>query len=146
MDDKVKVCDDCLLSGDHQGHKIKQLAKIKQESNERKNQLSEAMQVLVKYDTEIDVVVEKERAILNGSIKERFQEIRKRLFMTEIDLMHTVTSFVDVEKQRAHEGYGVQSELGKEFNRKIENQKNILASENMFDLIEEDVKESSTLR
>ena len=88
---------------------------------------------------EVNLALTNKRLVLNDSIKQKFDEMRRKILLTELDMLGAVNTFIDVEREKATQDFGAQAGIRKEFAKKIEDHNNVMKQEKFFDIIEEGV-------
>ena len=142
LSDKAMICDACALSGEHNGHKMQSMSRVKQEANERKNQLREVLGKIKAHQSESDSLLEKRKAIVSENIREKFKEVRKVFLCSEMEIMSRIDTFMRLGKEKVIKDLGMGTEIKKELSTKLDEQSSILKSSNFFDLMEEDLSTS----
>ena len=94
LTDKTKICHECVVFGDHVGHKIKRMKEVKDQGVEKKKSLQEGLQVLDKCQSEDDALFEQMKNNLLDTMKDRFGEIKLILNTKELEWhMHVSNLF-----------------------------------------------------
>ncbi|CAG9334280.1 unnamed protein product [Blepharisma stoltei] len=112
LDDRQKVCANCVLFGDHKGHEIKQFEELLHEFSMKTETLSDMLQtieksLILKIEKDIkqrlDTIYEnfqKKKAKIDTEIKKGFQNLKNKLSEIERSTVKTFQTNCDyIEKQ-----------------------------------------------
>ena len=85
LQDKVKICYDCALFGEHKWHNIKKIKELKAKGNKVKSDLEESLENFRKSLSERDLDVERLKMEIFGTMGSQFEEIKNALGTKELE-------------------------------------------------------------
>ena len=141
LTDRCKVCHDCVYDGDHKGHEIKSLKKIRLDLNQEIGELESMLDDIDKQHTKTVRKLEEQKLNLLEVIRNRFQSLRYQLTKKEAELWYTVNSYFDSERSLVNGLYGPNSSTRNSLVQKILDRREISCRQNIFEIIEEKVSQ-----
>ena len=137
--DKTKICHDCALFGNHKGHDIKPLKKIKLNCKHNEQQLQKALDTLDAHHEEMNNRVQDMKISMEKTIKFRFKELQQLLKSKELELLQETKYFFDYQKQQIYTTFGAHSTLRRDLAEKISEYKQP-QDDQFFKLLDEDLE------
>ena len=142
LTDKIKVCDECALTGSHSGHKIKPMTIIGEETNKKKVELRNALNTINKHEGQVSSIFQSKRNFLHDKVRSKFEEIRKVFLCSELELLSKSSSFLNFAVEKVDKELNIDRNLPVELSAKLEQQANIFKLPNFIEVMEEDVSTS----
>jgi len=97
LNDKSKVCDECIETGDHERHKLIPIKKIRAEVEEKIKKLKSTSESLDKYYNGLEEVYSLRKVGIIENVKKRFSEIHQTLKQKEEAMCHTIDRYFNQE-------------------------------------------------
>ena len=135
--DKTKICDDCIIFGNHKNHELKAMHEIKAQKFKEQRILEETLEELKSHRTNLISTLDKKKLHVTRTIKIRFEELRSSLFKREFELLGELNSFFEAAKKRLNVASIGDAEAGKEIIKKINDRKDFLSHDNFFEIVDD---------
>jgi len=142
LEDRCKVCDDCVHEGAHFGHKVRLLKKMQGDVNGKLKTLEQVLETHDKYWKEVSEVYEETRELFLEATREECANLKWLITIKELELTYEINNFFDKEKKKLEENI-IQgsSEIRNLIETKIENLHDVFQKTNFLDIVEEDLTE-----
>ncbi len=103
LKDKIKICRDCALFGEHKGHPMKSIKELKAQGNKMKKDLEESLSKFKKFQLEKDQEVDVLEEEFLREMKKKFKEMRDMLKAKEIEWTKEAKTLFERKVGSAHE-------------------------------------------
>ena len=137
LTDKIWICQDCALFGEHKGHEIQSAKQIKPKVDAKVSRLHSALDVIDKHYTEVERTTKHAKTSMEGIIKSEFERLQNLLKSKEKDCLEAVNRFFSLQEQNLHTLLGPASSVRQELKERISQHWNLFRDQGFTDLIED---------
>jgi len=137
LNDRCKVCDECLETGAHQKHKLMPIKKVVSESEKKIQKLEETFEVLDQYHMSMKAFLEAKRKDILMISEKQFQSLYKALKQRETNLQAMINSHFRSEYERLEKSLNSDSSLKANILQRISRLRNFLEGDNLKTVFEE---------
>ena len=139
MVDQTKVCDDCVIFGEHRDHDLKSMDEVRVDKAAEQKFLGDILSDLKSHRTDLMSTLDKKKLMMMMSIRARFEELNFVLQGKESELVNRVGGFFESGKKKLNKTFVNQAELGSEIIKKINDRKDIFHHTNFFEIMNDKI-------
>jgi len=137
--DKVKICEECVCLGRHEGHEIKSMKKIQCEANMKKRELEEKISGLQSCCLEKQKVLFQSKTLLEEEVKQQFKKLRTLLKKREKEIRANIQEIFQTGTEKLGQVLKNDSKFRVEIQNKITEFDDIFKHENLFGILKQDI-------
>ena len=141
LEDRCKVCDDCVHEGAHFGHKVRLLKKMQGDVNTKLHTLENTLETHDKYWKQVSQVFEETRGKFLEATREEISNLKWLLTVKELELTYEINSFFDQEKRKLEQNILQGSDVRNTIQQKINSLQDVFHKTDFLDIVEEDLTE-----
>lgn len=138
IEDKTKVCHECVLFGEHAGHNVKPLSDLKPPMEKRIQKLEEILRKKEEYHKKTEKLYTDQRNEALDLLRSRFKDSEYMLKVKEAECAYQIYSFYDKEMEKLRGLVGENSKARHTLKAKISEYEQITKQPNPFELLQED--------
>ena len=146
MTDQTKICDDCVIFGEHRDHSLKNMDDVRIDKANEQKLLEDILSELKSHRTDLISMLDKKKFTMTMNIKTHFEELRSVLQRKESELLTRINVFFESGKKTLNKIFVNQTDAGNEIIRKINERKNIFSQENFFGIMNEQILSSALVK
>ena len=139
MTDRTKICDDCVIFGEHRDHSLKNMVDVKIEKANEQKLLEDIFAEYKSHRTNLISTLDQKQFKISMNVKTHFEELRSVLHRKESELITKINVFFEGNRETLNKIFVNQKDAGNEVFRKINERRNIFSQENFFDIMNEQI-------
>ena len=146
MTDRTKICEDCVIFGEHRDHGLKNMDDVRIEKANEQKLLEDTLAELKSHRTNLVSMLDKKKFTITMTVKNHFEELRSVLQREESDLINKINVFFEGNMRTLNKIVVNQTNAGNDVIKKINERKNVFSQENFFDIMNEQILSSALVQ